>query len=332
MGDVNRPALPPRSSGWRRALAAAVVATVLPSSAVTAPDAAAPEVPPPPPAEPAPEPVGLSDDEVAAFVPPLETAGPGQLSSVSLTMPDGQERRYLYSTPHALAPEEPAPVLFALGGWTDPPENFLRYAGFDTSRAAAEAVVVYPAGVADAWAGAPYAQTDTAEDVSFLRAIVAQLATARPVDRERVYAVGMSNGGGLTLDLACHAEDLVAGVAAVSGAFYEGTGTDCGPGEVATQIIHGTRDELLHYDGGVLHDTPYQPVPEVVTRVAERNGCADLPPETVPLGDNADRITFTGCVAETEHIRVNGGFHDWYIDPATPEGTWDFLSRQSNGA
>lgn len=165
--------------------------------------------------------------------------------------------------------------------------------------------------------------------MSFLRAILAQVATARPVDRDRVYAVGMSNGGGLALDLACRAGDLVAGVATVSGAFYSGTGESCGPDQVATQIIHGTEDELLHYGGGILHDTPYRPVPDVVARVTEYNGCADIPPEGTPLGDNADRFTFTGCAADTEHIRVNGGFHDWYIDPSTPDVTWEFLSRQT---
>lgn len=281
--------------------------------------------------EPPPEPVGMSDEEVAGFVPELPAAQPGVTNSVALTMPDGRERRYLYSTPPSHNPAEPVPVLLAMGGWTDTPENFLDYSGFSTSAAAEEAVVVYPAGVNDAWAGAPYSTTTAAEDISFLRAVVAQLETALPVDRERIYAVGMSNGGGMALELACHAPDFVAGIAAVSATFYEGVDRGCVPAPVATQIMHGTDDELLNYDGGILHDTPYLSVTEMVRTVAARNGCAEQSPESVPLGANADRLTWRGCAAATQHVRVNGGFHDWFLDPDTPDETWEFLSSQRAG-
>lgn len=271
--------------------------------------------------------LGMSGDEAADFVPELTPPAPGTLSSVSLTMPDDLERRYLYSVPGETDPQEPLPVLLAMGGWTDPPENFRDYAGFSDT-AAREAVVVYPAGVADAWAGAPYSETSVAEDISFLRAVVAQLATALPVDRERIYAVGMSNGGGMALELACHAPDLVAGVSAVSAAFYEGIDEGCHDAPVATQIIHGTEDELLHYDGGVLHDVPYLGVVEMVRHQAAQNGCSEQPAESTAVGDNADRLIARDCEAPTEHIRVNGGFHDWFIDPSTQEETWAFLSAQ----
>ncbi|MGP6173338.1 alpha/beta hydrolase family esterase [Corynebacterium sp. A21] len=289
------------------------------------------ETTPQPPASPttaASEPVGLSEEEIAHFVPALTAAAPGTTNTVTLTMPDGRERRYLYSMPAGPDPQEPLPVLLAMGGWTDPPENFLNYAGFNSSAAASQAVVVYPAGVADAWAGAPYAETTEEEDISFLRAVVAQLATAMPVDRERIYAVGMSNGGGMALELACHAPDLVAGVAAVSGAFYEGIYEGCAATPMASQIIHGTEDELLNYGGGILHDTRYLGVEEVMRQQAVRNGCAAQPADSTPLGDNADQLKSPDCEAPTEHIRVNGGFHDWYIDPATADETWAFLSAQ----
>lgn len=272
--------------------------------------------------------VGVSEAELAQFVPVLSATAPGTTDTVSLTMPDGRERRYLYTMPVGPDPQEPLPVLLAMGGWTDPPENFLNYAGFNESAAAVEAVVVYPAGVADAWAGAPYAETTKEEDISFLRAVVAQLATAVPVDRERVYAVGMSNGGGMALELACYAPDLVAGVSAVSGAFYAGIEEGCSDVPVASQFLHGTEDELMHYGGGVLHDTPYLGVEEVVRHQAARNGCSTQPAQSTPLGDNADRLKLLDCEVPTEHIRVNGGFHDWYIDPSTADETWAFLSAQ----
>lgn len=278
------------------------------------------------PAEP--EPVGLNDAEVAEFVTELPAVSPGVTTQASVTMPDGQERRYLYSTPPDVDPEEPLPVLLALGGWNDPPENFLDYADFDVSAAGSEAVVVYPAGVAGAWAGAPYSETSEAADISFLRAVVSQLDTAVPVDRERIYSVGMSNGGGMALELACHAPDFVAGVSVVSGAFYEGIDEDCMGAAVPTQIIHGTDDELLDYEGGTLHETPYLGVADTFRTVAERNGCSPEATDTTPLGDNSDQLTMTDCAADTEHIRVNGGFHDWYQDPDTPAETWRFLSAQ----
>jgi poly(3-hydroxybutyrate) depolymerase len=51
------------------------------------------------------------------------------------------------------------------------------------------------------------------DDVAFARALVAKLQTQACIDPKRIYAVGYSLGGGMSIKLACDAADLFAAVA-----------------------------------------------------------------------------------------------------------------------
>src|SRR5262245_14107611 len=81
-------------------------------------------------------------------------------------------------------------------------------------------------------------------DVAFLRSVVADIdANVVPVDRRRVYAIGFSNGGMMSLRLACEAADLVAGVAAVAGSMPAALADECRPSApVSVMVMNGTDD------------------------------------------------------------------------------------------
>ena len=53
-------------------------------------------------------------------------------------------------------------------------------------------------------------------DVDYVRRILEQLATELKIDRARVYATGLSAGGGMAFELALEAPDLVAAIAPVA--------------------------------------------------------------------------------------------------------------------
>jgi polyhydroxybutyrate depolymerase len=61
-------------------------------------------------------------------------------------------------------------------------------------------------------------------DVSYVRKIVAQLETELKIDRKRIYATGLSMGGGMSFQLALEAPDLVAAIAPVAGVPYQPSG------------------------------------------------------------------------------------------------------------
>ena len=254
-------------------------------------------------------------------------AKPGEAVNVEFTLPNGHKRRAIVSVTKNYNPARPAPVLFGFGGWHDSPENFRNYSRFSNTGAANEAIVVYPAGVEYAWEGAPYSVTPRGGDVAFARQIVDELDAHFNVDRKRIYAAGMSNGGGFAVNFACQAPDFLAGVVSVSGAFYNPVIENCVPGPVPTFIIHGAHDELTHFDGGQLHRAPYHSAPVVADSAAKRNLCAPRPVVEQKPG-NTTQFGYPGCAKETVFWRINDQGHNWYFTPDVANEVWNFLARQ----
>lgn len=273
----------------------------------------------PPAPRPAPAPHSL-----AALAPGM----PGNPTNVEFIRPGGEVRSAIISVTSNYNPDHPLPILFGFGGWKDTPENFRNYSRFSSTPAAQEAIVVYPRGVENAWEGAPYAVTQRGADVDFVRHIVNELKGHFAVDTNRIYAVGMSNGGGMAAALACQAPDLMAGVVGISGAYYNPVNENCAPGSVPTFYIHGSEDKLTHYAGGSLHQAPYHGVGHMIHTRSQLNHCAPQP-VIEQLPNNVTQFGYPGCQDEAVHWRVNGADHDWYFGPDVANEAWSFLARQN---
>ena len=94
-----------------------------------------------------------------------------------------------------------------------------------------------------------YAMQHRIDESAFVAALLDDLQANYAIDRGRVYATGISNGGMMAYLVACTLADRFAAVAVVSG---ELTLADCRPARpVSVLVIHGTADQYLPYDGGV---------------------------------------------------------------------------------
>jgi poly(3-hydroxybutyrate) depolymerase len=91
-----------------------------------------------------------------------------------------------------------------------------------------------------------------APDVSYVREIVAQLDKQYPIDQKRIYAAGVSNGGGMVFGLALEAPDLVAAIVAAipepyspadPGACLAKSGYD----KVSVMMMPSTDDPLIDF-------------------------------------------------------------------------------------
>ncbi|MCX2164096.1 CE1 family esterase [Corynebacterium auriscanis] len=222
------------------------------------------------------------------------------------------------------------PVVFMFSGWQHTAAQARGYAALEGTGAGSDAIIVYPQGRSNAWEGAPYATTSRGEDVAFVREIVRTLANEGKVDRSRVYATGLSNGGGMALALACQAPDLMAGVVGVSGAYYNPVWSNCGSGKVPALIIHGTNDATVAYEGGTRHGAPYRSIEQMHQLVGTRNGCLAFGAPQESISGSVTTYTFSGCSAETHVKKVSGGTHTWYpLNPSAARESWSFLSKQS---
>lgn len=87
--------------------------------------------------------------------------------------------------------------------------------------------------------------------------LIVDLKSEYGVDSNRIYATGLSNGGGFVGTLACDSEagGQFAAFAPVAGSFYTDTNEtsgDCNPARSPLPIleIHGGVDDTVFYSGG----------------------------------------------------------------------------------
>ena len=157
-----------------------------------------------------------------------------------------------------------------------------------------------------------YAMQHRIDEVAFVRAVLDDLEANFQVDRARVYATGISNGGMMAYLSACALADRFAAIAVVAG---ELTTADCRPTRpVSVIVIHGTADQNLPYDGGVgakaLARHAVRSVRFAVDFWRMHDGCRDA-----AVSERAGTVMREryACASgsEVELITVEGGGHSW---------------------
>ena len=176
---------------------------------------------------------------------------------------DGIERSYLLYVPPGRT-DVGRPLVIAAHGAGGDARNFATETGFAAAADQFGMMVAFPEGTVWAQGGRTFnariccgeAVTQNVDDIGFIGRIIEDVAARYPLDRARIYATGMSNGGMLVHELAAEHSDWVAAIAPVAGAI----GGMAQSGEtylvpmparpVSVMIVHGTRDRLVLYDGG----------------------------------------------------------------------------------
>lgn len=121
-------------------------------------------------------------------------------------------------------------------------------AGLVAEGAANNYITVFPQGLGNLWNSGPTC-CSTANDVQFVRDVVADVGAHVCIDRNRVFATGFSNGAMMAQRLACEATDLFAGVVSVAGALML-QAADCRPSRrISVLVIHGTADDTVCWNG-----------------------------------------------------------------------------------
>jgi polyhydroxybutyrate depolymerase len=187
---------------------------------------------------------------------------------------DTVQRRYLVYAPKNL-PQSPVPVVFMFPGKGTNAETaafHMTQTRFETLADRDGFVVVYGNGLPfvtdgesdDGWmeSGGDFKacfleHSGEGIDVQYAREILDQLETELSIDRTRVYAAGVSAGGGMSFQLALEAPDLVAAVAPVVPLPFQPAGIwlfNCNPhpdcGKVPIAMLAATADPAISYEPG----------------------------------------------------------------------------------
>lgn len=224
-----------------------------------------------------------------------------------------QFRVVLVHVPASYDPTVPTPVVLNFHGYTSDAGQEELLSNMNAKSDAAGFITVYPngTGTPQSWnAGACCGQAsqDQVDDVGFVRTLIGELESKLCVDRQRVFATGMSNGGFLSHRLACELSDEIAAVAPVAGVLGI---PDCAPARpVPVMGFHGTADPLVPYDGSASLGFPS--VPDTYAGWAMRDGCTTQTMETYRNND-AHCSTWLGCAAGSEVTlcTVDNGGHTW---------------------
>ena len=124
----------------------------------------------------------------------------------------GLQRSYRVYRPKDLPAS--APLVVVLHGALGSAQQAENSYGWDQQADSGHFVVAYPDGYHRTWAastgccGPPAAQH--VDDTAFITAVVQQISASLPIDQNRIYATGISNGGAMDYRLACDTDIFAA--------------------------------------------------------------------------------------------------------------------------
>jgi len=217
-------------------------------------------------------------------------------------------------------------------------------------------LVVYPAGSGAFFGGLgpgpevfPMGPQSLGRDVRFVSDLIEKLEGEYNIDPKRIYADGMSNGGGMAFALACKLPDRIAAVGAVAAA-QSLSWDQCGDGKpVALVAFHGTADKFAPYQGGEspIAPRPFPNIPDWTARLAQRNRCKEEPSET-RITASVQRLAYTDCAENADVVlyTIEGGGHTWpggkhlaewlagrtSDDISATRVMWEFFTQHPGGA
>jgi polyhydroxybutyrate depolymerase len=182
-------------------------------------------------------------------------------------------------------------------------------------------MVVYPQGVYKHWQdGRNEKGYQYVDDVAFFNALIDQLSKDYSVDQQRIYAIGISNGGFMVQRLACQLSNRIAAVCSIAASRLENM-----PYSPATPIpimfVLGTADNFVPWNGGPIKSAPDAPgevysANETIHYWTDVNKTAPFAPilfDRTYADQTRVTIKVYGSSAgdDIESVTVYGGGHCW---------------------
>lgn len=267
--------------------------------------------------------VAMTPTVPGAGTPPVvaDTCGSSGLSagnhSLNLTFA-GATRSYVAHIPAATRAGNAQPLLVVMHDWSQTATSAQSAFGLDGTAETEGFVAVYPQGSSDSWNAGTCCGGNSEDSVAFIRAVVADVTAKTCLDRHRIYATGLSNGGMMAYRLACEASDLFAAVAPVGADLRV---PHCVPSQpIALIAFNGTADTSVPFRGAVTS----------VATLRQAMQCSATATTVERLGlDRCDH--FSGCMGgvEVTHCTDTGGAHVWSSLRGfdTNALLWKFVSR-----
>ncbi len=242
----------------------------------------------------------------------------------------GFRRSYRVYLPAAARQGRRAPLVVALHGAFSSPGRFARVSGLDRLAESQGFVVAYPAAFAPPlrmWNSGHccgIVRTLGIDDVGFLDAVIEDARANLPIDPERIYLVGHSNGGMLVHRYLAERPGVAAAAAVVAGTIGGRTSDSAPEWRPEAQqapppvlMVHGDSDRQVAYAGGYDERSgeggiTWISAHESARFWSERGGCE---PDSTREEERAGRVERqiwrgrSGC--RIELLTLRGWGHAW---------------------
>jgi len=244
----------------------------------------------------------------------------------------GETREFILHVPASYDAGKPTPLVISIHGAINWPSFQMALSQWNRVADEHGFIVVYPAGDG----GGPKVwhlrgletKRRQAPDIVFISELIDTLAARYNIDRARVYANGLSNGGGMTFALSCTLADKIAAFGPLASAVTDAI--DWCESGAPVIAFHGTADPLAPYEGGKVFIAPmaFPSIPQWIAGWARRNGCAPGPVDSAVNADVAKR-EYVGCAngADALLYTVKGAGHQWFGGMQGPEWLLGPFSR-----
>ena len=222
------------------------------------------------------------------------------------------ERTFIVHVPGAPPREPKWTLVLAFHGVGSNAKQMAHISNFSEVADRERFLVVYPQGlgVVPAWNTAVVgkAKRSAADEIGFVKTMLAELHTLFAIDKTRIYATGFSNGGLLSHKIACEMSETIAAIGVVAAINAE---EECLPiRPVPVLAFHGLRDPVVIFSG--VEEIGLPSVRTTMKDWAVRDGCTEEP-ELVEESGEVRCETWPGCRASTEVTlcTVKEGHHTW---------------------
>lgn len=254
--------------------------------------------------------IAPSPTAAAAACAPARPHAPGDTTDTIQS--GGTTRSYILHVPSSYDGTRAVPLVFDFHGAGSNKEQQAFYSTLSPKADAEGFIIITPDG-----AGTPrhwnYLGSKTgADDTGLVRDLLNHAESSLCIDATRVYAMGISSGGAMSVSLACTMSDRFTAVASVSALF------PCSSSRPVPVIeFHGTADPVVPFHGGTVHSGASNGLasPDVEAAAAgwaKADGCPATP-VTSQVTPHVKLEAYDGCrggVAVHLYV-IDGGGHTW---------------------
>jgi polyhydroxybutyrate depolymerase len=258
------------------------------------------------------------------------------------------DRPYGLKVPEGYEGVRPVPLVVLLHGYTSNGAQQAAYFGLPALADKEGFLLATPNGTRDRLGNRFWNATDACcdffrsgvDDVTYLDAVIDEVAAQYPVDPARVFVVGHSNGAFMAHRYACDRADRVAAIVTLAGMQWKDQ-SHCRPSAAVSVLqVHGRNDATVRYEGGTMpNGAAYPGAVETVADWAAQDHCGG------PLAATGRKLDLDRSVAGDETVEeayggcpsgvgvglwtIEGGGHVPPFNDHWAESIWAFMTAHA---